>query len=53
MCISPELGELKVYNMKDIGFKRIEVTPISGALGALVTGVELKNPLQKDVFAEI
>ena len=39
--------------MNDTVFKSIEVTPISGALGALVTGVELKNPLQEDVFAEI
>ena len=39
--------------MNEPVFKSIEVTPISGALGALVTGVELKNPLQEDVFAEI
>ncbi len=39
--------------MNDTVFKSIEVTPISGALGALVTGVELKNPLHEDVFAEI
>ena len=39
--------------MNDTVFKSIEVTPISGALGALVTGVELKNPLQEDVFTEI
>ena len=39
--------------MKDTIYKRIEVTPISGALGAVVTGVELKNPLQEIVFAEI
>ena len=39
--------------MKDTIYKSIEVTPISGALGAVVTGVELKNPLQEIVFAEI
>ena len=39
--------------MNDKVFKSIDVTPISGALGALVTGVELKNPLHEDVFAEI
>ena len=39
--------------MNDTVFKSIEVTPISGALGALITGAELKNPLQEDVFAEI
>ena len=34
-------------------YRSIEVTPISGALGALVSGVELKDPLQEEVFAEI
>ena len=39
--------------MKDTVYESIGVTPISGALGAVVTGVELKNPLQEIVFAEI
>ena len=32
--------------MSDANYKSIEVSPISGALGALITGVELKEPLQ-------
>ena len=32
--------------MSDTNYKSIEVSPISGALGALITGVELKEPLQ-------
>ena len=39
--------------MNKIVYRSIEVTPISGALGALVSGVELKDPLQEEVFAEI
>ena len=39
--------------MSDANYKNIEVSPISGALGALITGVELKEPLQDPVFEEI
>ena len=39
--------------MSDLNYKSIEVSPISGALGALITGVELKEPLQDPVFEEI
>ena len=39
--------------MSDANYKSIEVSPISGALGALITGVELKEPLQDPVFEEI
>ena len=39
--------------MSDTNYKSIEVSPISGALGALITGVELKEPLQDPVFEEI
>ena len=39
--------------MSDTNYKSIEVSPISGALGALITGVELKEPLQGPVFEEI
>ena len=39
--------------MNNTNYKSIEVSPISGALGAVITGVELKNPLQDTVFAEI
>ena len=39
--------------MSDANYKIIEVSPISGALGALITGVELKEPLQDPVFEEI
>ena len=39
--------------MSNANYKRIEVSPISGALGALITGVELKEPLQDPVFEEI
>ena len=34
-------------------FRRIEVTPISGALGAEIGGVDLARPLDDDVFAEV
>ena len=34
-------------------YRSIEVTPISGALGALLSGVELKDPLHEEVIAEI
>ena len=34
-------------------FRRIEVTPISGALGAEIGGVDLSRPLDDDVFAEV
>ena len=39
--------------MNDTNYKSIGVRPISGALGALITGVELKEPLQGPVFEEI
>ena len=39
--------------MNDTVYKSIGVSPISGALGAVITGVELKKPLQNAVFAEI
>ena len=39
--------------MSDANYNSIEVSPISGALGALITGVELKEPLQDPVFEEI
>ena len=39
--------------MNDTNYKSIGVSPISGALGALITGVELKEPLQGPVFDEI
>ena len=39
--------------MNDTNYKSIGVSPISGALGALITGVELKEPLQGPVFEEI
>ena len=39
--------------MSDTNYKSIEVSPISGALGALITGIELKEPLQDPVFEEI
>ena len=39
--------------MNNTNYKSIEVSPISGALGAVITGVELKNPLQDTAFAEI
>ena len=39
--------------MSDANYKNIEVSPISGALGALITGVELNEPLQDPVFEEI
>ncbi len=39
--------------MNDTNYKSIGVIPISGALGALITGVELKEPLQGPVFEEI
>ena len=39
--------------MSDANYKSIEVSPISGALGALITGVELKEPLQDPVYEEI
>ena len=48
-----KLVDRKQYVMNDGVYRSIEVTPISGALGALVTGVELKKPLQEGVFAEI
>ena len=47
------LGDWRPHFMKDTVYESIGVTPISGALGAVVTGVELKNPLQEIVFAEI
>ena len=39
--------------MNNTGYKSIGVSPISGALGAIITGVELKKPLQDRVFSEI
>ena len=39
--------------MNNTGYKSIGVNPISGALGAIITGVELKNPIQERVFSEI
>ncbi|GIR95877.1 MAG: hypothetical protein CM15mP98_08470 [Paracoccaceae bacterium] len=39
--------------MNNTGYKSINVSPISGALGAIITGVELNNPLQDSVFSEI
>ena len=39
--------------MNDTNYKSIGVSPISGALGALITGVELKEPLQGPVFEEM
>ena len=39
--------------MNNANYKSIKVSPISGALGALITGVELKDPLKDYVFAEI
>ena len=39
--------------MNNTNYKSIEVSPISGALGAIITGVELKNPHQDTVFAEV
>ena len=39
--------------MNNTNYKSIEVSPISGALGAIITGVELKNTLQDKVFAEV
>ena len=39
--------------MSDANYKSIAVSPISGALGAVITGVELNKPLQDVVFAEI
>ena len=39
--------------MNNTDYKSIDVSPISGALGAIITGVELKKPLQNAVFAEI
>ena len=39
--------------MNNSNYKSIKVSPISGALGALITGVELKDPLKDCVFAEI
>ena len=34
-------------------FERIGIRPVSGALGAEITGVDLSQPLDDDVFAEI
>jgi len=39
--------------MNDTNYKSIGVSQISGALGALITGVELKEPLRSPVFEEI
>ena len=39
--------------MNNANYESIKVSPISGALGALITGVELKDPLKDYVFAEI
>ena len=39
--------------MNNKGYKSINVSPISGALGAIITGVELDKPLQDSVFSEI
>ncbi len=39
--------------MNDTVYKSIGVSPTSGALGAVITGVELKKPLHHAVFAEI
>ena len=39
--------------MIDANYKRIGVSPISGALGALITGVQLKEPLKNSLFEEI
>ena len=39
--------------MDDTVYSSIELTPISGALEALISGVEMKNPLQEIVFAKI
>ena len=39
--------------MSDAYYKSIEVSPISGALGALITGVKLKESLPGPVFEEI
>ena len=39
--------------MNNANYKSIGVSPISGALGALITGVELKEPLQGPVLEEI
>ena len=36
-----------------MAFRRIEVTAISGALGAEIDGVDLSQPLDDDVFAEV
>ena len=36
-----------------MAFRRIEVTAISGALGAEIGGVDLSRPLDDDVFAEV
>jgi len=37
----------------DMAFRRIEVTAVSGALGAEIDGVDLSRPLDDDVFAEV
>ena len=39
--------------MNNTDYKSINVSPISGALGAKITGVELKNSLQDSVLSEI
>ena len=39
--------------MNNTNYKSIKVSPISGALGAVITGVELKNPVKGHVFSEI
>ena len=39
--------------MNNTDYKSIKVSPISGALGAIITGVELKRRLQDSVLSEI
>ena len=39
--------------MPTSGFQRIQVAPISGALGAEVTGVDLSKPMAEETFQEV
>jgi len=34
-------------------FKRIDVEPISGACGCEISGVDLRQPLEPEVLAEV
>ena len=36
-----------------MAYKHIEVSPISGAMGAEISGINLSQPLSEDAFEEI